>query len=249
MFFCFRVLLGLVTTTKKGAMRMLWVVKRNWMVVKCAIMLSMSVTAQAGLLQDGGFEEPRASTPWDLFGNAFLETTPTTLVEGTQSLKLFGNFGNQFGPFSVAFQYVAVDGTDFSVGDEIILEGLIGHLDNDALEGDNIAFIEIAFAFATTNNATDFVNAFESPFLNSNSGTDTYFSVATPRAIIPEKVLGEDIGFIRVAAAFNQQNSGDIGAAWFDNLSLRTVPVPEPGTIALVGLGLAGLGYRRYKAA
>jgi hypothetical protein len=210
--------------------------RKYWTSVSSAIMFCMSITAQAGLLQDGGFEDPLASTPWDLFGNATLETAPSTLIEGTQAVKLDGNDGDVNGVFSVAFQFVAL-GTDFSVGDKIILDGLMGHLSSDPLSGANNAYIEIAFSNAMTNAGTDFSNLFQSPFLDSGFATDTYFSVSTSIATIPGKVLGVDIEYIRVAAALRQNDPSDQGVAWFDNLSLRTVP--EPGTIALFGLGLA----------
>ena len=216
--------------------------KKYWTFVATAIMFCMSVTAQASLLLDGGFEEPVASTPWSLFGSATLESAPTTLVKDTQALKLDGNNGNQNGPFSVAFQFIALD-TSFSVGDKIVLEGLIGHLQSDRLSGANEAYIEIAFANNTTNAGTDFTNLFVSPFLDFDSATDTYFSVTTAIATIPEKVLSLDTKFIRVTAAFRQDVAGDEGAAWFDNLSLRTVP--EPTTTALLALGLFGAGFAR----
>ena len=63
------------------------------------------------------------------------------------------------------------------------------------------------------------------------------------------------IGIIKDMGAFNSvelRNNGSDSIGTFnafDNLAWGTVAVPEPTTLALMGLGLAGIGYRRKKAA
>lgn len=219
-------------------MKMLF--KKLCLMTLTTVLFTSSLVATAGLLIDGGFEKD-GIPDWETVGQVTVETSPATLINDTQALKIFGNFASQ-SPFSVASQLIAVDGIDFSIGDKILLTGLIGHLSDDALEGNNRAYIEVGFASATQ---IDFVNLAQSAFLTPNSITDLFIDVETPSIEIPDLVFGQDVAFIRVAAVFFQDNSSDLGAAWFDDLSLRKVPTPT--TLAFLSIGLVGLFFARRK--
>lgn len=51
---------------------------------------------------------------------------------------------------------------------------------------------------------------------------------------------GDGMDELRVGS-FNGHNNG----LWFDNLEMQTTTIPEPGLLALIGAGLAGLGCAR----
>ncbi len=39
--------------------------------------------------------------------------------------------------------------------------------------------------------------------------------------------------------------NGHNNGLWFDSLEMQTSAIPEPGALALIGIGLAGLGFAR----
>jgi hypothetical protein len=213
---------------------MLKVVKRNWLVITSVVMLTMPFTSQAILL-DGGFEQPANLTDWQFCGGASLDATSP--ISGSQSLLLSG--GDQScGGFSVGFQFLAIDGSAYSVGDEIYLQGLIEYL----TDGLNPAFIEIAFSKGLDLLDVDFDNAVRTGDISVPGS----YQVATSRVFIPDEVLGESAAYIRIAAALRtDSNQNSFNTALFDDLKLVTVP--EPSIIALFGLGLAGLSFARRK--
>ena len=225
---------------------MLPTVKRISLIATIALSLAIPFSGQAALLLDGGFEVNEAPS-WILGAAASLESSPNTLVNDTQALTLSGNdeFNNLY---SVAYQHVAVDGVDFSIGDKIFLEGLIGHLAGSAMGGGSAAYIEIGFAFQDNDfNAVDFGNVAQSFYLNSLSATDVFINAKTTTIEIPSLVLGQAVSSIRVAVSFFQPNLSSAGTAWFDDLKLSKAP--EPGTFALLFLGLAGISLARPKKA
>lgn len=202
---------------------------------------AFAAAAHADVLEDGDFEA-NPNTAWATFGNAFPDEPAPGIdagVEGAETLKMFGNFSS-FENFTGAFQDVAVDGTDFSVGDLIVVRGLVGHLGGDALAGANRAFLEITFfdpgglgEFGFGDNT--------SQDLDASSATDQYFSFETTTAVIPVEAQ-----FVRVKAVFIQQADNAGGAAFVDNVTLSQVP--EPGSASLLAFGLLGvLAKRRRK--
>jgi hypothetical protein len=215
---------------------MLKIIKRNWMVITSVAMLTIPLTSQAVLL-DGGFEQPANTSDWEFCGGADFDST--TPISGSQSLLLSGDNGS-CGGFSVAFQFVAIDDSAFSVGDEIYLQGIIEYLTGSI----NPVYIEIAFSKGLDLLDVDFDNAVRTDDI-SVAGL---YQVQTSRVFIPDEVLGESAAYIRVAAALRtDSNQNSFNTALFDDLKLVTVP--EPSIIALFGLGLAGLGFARRKKA
>lgn len=206
-------------------------------------MLLISFSSNSAVLLNGDFED--GLNNWETFGNVSVESMPATLVNGTQALKMFGSFNPNL-PFTVTSQYIAVDGTDYSVGDEIFLQGLIGHLSSDPLAGPNTAYIEIAFAFDDISiNSVDFSNAVTSEFFDSTFATDTFFEVSTPSISIPDLVLGQATAFIRVATAVFQPDGTSTGSAWFDDIELNKVSSPNTLAVTLLACFVFALRLNR----
>ena len=204
-----------------------------------ALTMMVASTAQADVLDDGDFELNGTSNAWSTFGNAFPDEAAPGIdsgVEGAETLKMFGNFTSSEN-FTGVFQDVAVDGTDFSVGDRIVVRGLVGHLGSDALTGANQAFLEITFFDPGGLGEFGFGDN-QSQALDASSATDQYFMFETTTPLIPVEAQ-----FIRVKAVFVQQDDNAGGAAWVDNVTLAQIP--EPGTAGFLALGMLGLVIKR----
>jgi hypothetical protein len=201
--------------------------------------MAFATVSQADVLDDGDFELSGSSNAWISFGNAFPDEAAPGIdsgVEGAETLKMFGNFASAEN-FTGVFQDVAVDGTDFSVGDRIVVKGIVGHLSGDALTGSNVAFLEITF-FDPGGLGEFGFGANTSQMLDANSATDQYFSFETTTPFIPVEAQ-----FVRVKAVFIQQADNAGGAAWVDNITLSQIP--EPGSAGLLAFGLLGVMFKR----
>ena len=207
-------------------------------------------SAQADLLVDGDFE----ASAWTTFNNAFQDVDAPGIdpaFEGAQSLKMFGNFfGNP--NFSGAFQDIAVDGSNLSVGDLIQLSGYMAHVSGDALGGPNVvSFLEITFvdidgAHNGGNPLGEFgFGANKTADLLSTDPTDEWLFRTTAGVFVPVEAE-----FVRAKAVFIQNDTVTGGAAWVDNMSLDLITVPEPSSMGVVLVGaVAGLVYRRRREA
>ena len=211
-----------------------------------------TLSAQSSLLLDGNFEENAINTPWSFTPTATLTTTSP--ISGSQSL-LLSNANVADNGFIVAFQTIALDGSDFVVGDEIFLSGLAQLISSQTPLGR--IFMEIAFRDDTNDavknvNGIDFANAVFTEVIFSSTGSELF---STPSIVIPEMLTFDDgttittaaTRGIRIALAMGPVNGIDgLTEVLFDEVRLQKVP--EPSTIALLGLSLLFLGTRFKKA-
>ena len=84
-----------------------------------------------------------------------------------------------------------------------------------------------------------------------NSG-GILLETTSPDALFPPGGSGADyVGFVRGSADIARieivagVSGNTTDALWIDNLAFSSTPVPEPTTLLLLGLGLAGLGFSR----
>ncbi len=144
--------------------------------------------------------------------------------------------------FNGAYQDVAVDGSDFSVGDTIQVTGFAGinPANNPITDPDVEAWFEISF-FDPGGLEEFEIGTHLSPKIVEATPDDEWFELNTSMPIIPANAQ-----FIRVKAVVFQGDFGQ-GSVYFDNLSLVRV-IPEPGTFSLFALGTALLFFRSRRA-
>lgn len=209
------------------------------------LLLIHGTNVDADILIDGDFELNGAQAGW-LYGtapnNANQDAAAPGIdvpIEGNETLRITGNFlGGSTTSFSEAYQEIAVDGTDFSIGDEISLQGLLAHQSSNALSGGNEAYFEIAFVLGPFLSGT-----VQSAFLTTESKRDEYLFFETVTSTIPDNVTA-----IRASVKYKQTGNSS-GVAWAENVKLVnfTTAVPEPGSLSILLVGMVGLAVKRRK--
>ena len=91
-------------------------------------------------------------------------------------------------------------------------------------------------------------NTFFTPFMGNSAGTQTQVNSTGLFNFDPSAWSG----ISHFVAGFDTPNPGDQARLVFTDLNVHQAdaspaPVPEPGTIGLFGIGLAGLGLLRYR--
>ena len=197
-----------------------------------AALALMAGTAQANLLTNGDFATGDL-TGWDSTGFAFVAISDS-ILPGTPEIALIG-VGNLSGVSSISQDFTVPTATHWLTVSFDYGFGGIAAAGADLFE----AFVDISGFGNTT------LLAIFSDGLFLETGTVTMmFEVTGADPISPNATISF------VIDESDARFSGFSGAG-VDNVVVEAVVhVPEPGTLALFGLGLAGLGFaRRRKAA
>lgn len=209
--------------------------------IVAAITMTLASFSMADVV-DGDFEATGASAGWTygVFPNNADQDAAApgidSAVEGNETLLIGGNFlGGATVSFSEAFQDLAIDGTKYSIGDEIFVTGILGHQSSNPLQSSNNAYFEIGFL----SSFGEFASA-SSGGITESSAKDVYHVISTALTAIPAGA-----STLRVKVIYRQQGNAT-GVAWADNISLvNLTTIPEPGTVSVLALGLCGLAFRR----
>ena len=199
---------------------------------------------RANLLSNPGFESASLAN-WTTFGNVINNTVLMTIadvpvLDGTNVLKLFGQFNGAINS-SGAYQDVpAVAGQAFSASGWMLTQS------NDQIAGANTAWIDASFRDAATNVLSLYrslpVNTNTPPGLWLNFAVTNQFNPANFTALgsVTNLVAPANTRFIRFQLVFLQPAT-DAGSVLFDDLKLSaagTTPFAVPVSVARTGNNL-----------
>lgn len=199
----------------------------------------LTATAPANILLNPGFESgvDGRVTEWQWFDNAWQASD--VVHSGTSALKVYGNWQwawNAAGAFQTA---------PTQPGDTWDLTGYGLNYSVDPLVGQNFGLLKIVW-FDASNSALQPLPGpgalfgdnpgIESAFINSSTPTDEWQFLSASGVAPPNAAS------VQFLVLFLQPN-WESGAAWFDDISATVTPIPEPSSLALLGLGLLSLPF------
>lgn len=207
-----------------------------------------SLSANAGLLLDGGFEEPNGNSPWAFTTGAGLSSNSP--ISGSQSAFL-SNASVAVGSFAVGFQNISLAQSDLAVGDEIFLSALASALSTQG-PFDRV-YIELALRTSDAPEIPGQVGDVD--FANSVSA-DVVFNSNTVQSLVTDSLVISDlitpnngiegsVRAIRVAIALFNSGNNSLTEVNIDDIQLTKVS--SPSVLALMVITLAFFASRKHR--
>jgi hypothetical protein len=194
-------------------------------------------TVSANVLTNPGFETDDASagdvagaTGWSGFNSSFT-TRSVVPHSGLQDLKVFGPFFVGGGAGVVQGGFAATPGQAWTASSWLRDDS------SDAMQGTNFAVVQLQFLDSTNT----VLSTFESPHFTAADPVNTW-EQETANGAAPAGTTSAQIVLVHVQ--INNPVTG--GSVFWDDASLAVAP--EPGSLALLGIGGGLLAMRRRKA-
>ncbi len=198
-----------------------------------AVVAIAPVANAQNLISNGSFESAIGGGPvgnWNSFGNAYQVfyngTNGPAAYDGVGEIKEFGTFPGTSGIYQ---------DFNFTVGQSYTATGYGLNWSGDAMQANNSGFIRLTFFNA---NGQEISGAGQNSNSITNSTTQNTWTPLSVTAVAPTGTVTAQVLCLFVQPGTNG------GSSWFDGVSV-TQSVPEPASIATLGLGLVGLVARR----
>ena len=227
--------------------------KRAGVAISILILLFTSGIAHANLLVNGDFEQP-ADTTFSILGAGSTAINGWTVTGDSCGWNCVAQFFSGYSELSGQLVFQAssglqsvditgagntVDGgimqiVNTVIGQQYLLTFDLGNMDS----GVNVYLNPSVISLSITGLA--------SATFSNNINTPGFVNWASERIAFTATSSSTTIGFSNATPAFGPYFDNYVG---LDNVQLVTAEVPEPATLALLCLGLAGIGFSRRKRA
>lgn len=198
----------------------------------------LAIPAQAVQVSFSGSSEfgVDAVTGTDVLGNTWATTNGTagtnssfTMADSVETPQAFNsaNFSNGLGTFANSFQLTVNKSQQGSGFKGILLTEVASGLDNEFMVQESVDGVTSWYSWIMTYNLLDAA---------SNLYQQVLFTAPTGKQLSQGQNFKMDVNFSGIITS-----DAGLAASWDDRLAPTPNDIPEPGSLALMGLGVAGL--------